>query len=168
MAFSLSYFSTRTSPPQRTRAPGTASRPWPPSCPLYPGSRRTEWSCTIRTGTRPPPTHPIRLRETSRLKCEDADDTHSNTNMLTSRHRGTQRDWTSAKLYISDFPRRSHTHTAPRLLQCALLDPILYLFTAAEDRHEKKTVLLYIFRKDYWKRTGAWHVWDWQHFFKWT
>lgn len=39
------------------------------------------------------------------------------------------------------------THTAPRLLQCALSDPILYLFTAAVDRHGKKTVLLYIFAK---------------------
>ena len=61
--------------------------------------------------------------------------------------------WFSAKI--------SHTLLP---VSCALLDPILYLFTAEEDRHEKKTVLLYIFHKDYWKRTGAWHVWDWQHF----
>lgn len=42
---------------------------------------------------------------------------------------------------------RDLTHTAPRLLQCALLDPILYLFTPAVDRYGKKTVLLYIFAK---------------------
>lgn len=64
--------SSRTSQTQRTRAPGTASRTWPPSCPSCLGSRRTGWNCTIRTGTPPPPTHPTPLRGTFRLRCEEA------------------------------------------------------------------------------------------------
>lgn len=76
--FPLSSFSIRTSQPQRTRAPGTASRPWPPSCPSCLGIRRTGWSCTIRTGTPPLLTHRTRPREISRLKCEDTQTyTHS-------------------------------------------------------------------------------------------
>lgn len=63
---------SRTSQTQRTRAPGTASRTWPPSCPSCLGSRRTGWNCTIRTGTPPPPTHPTHPRATFRLRCEDA------------------------------------------------------------------------------------------------
>lgn len=69
---SSSASSARTSQPQRARAPGTASRTWPRSCPSCLGSRRSAWSCTIRTGTPPPPTRRTRPRATSRLKCEDA------------------------------------------------------------------------------------------------
>lgn len=43
--------------------------------------------------------------------------------------------------------RKDLTHTAPRLLQCARSDALLSLFTAAVDRHGKKTVLPYIFAK---------------------
>lgn len=50
------------------------------------------------------------------------------------------------------YTRKDLTYTAPRLLQCALSDPILYLFTATVDRHGKKTVLLYIFAKTILKR----------------
>lgn len=153
--------SIRTSQPQRSRAPGTASRLWPPSCPSCLGSRKTGWSCTIRTGIPPLLTHLTRPRETSRLKCEDTQ-TYPHSLKYTHAHAEMQMhteilNFWKAILIRTWVQTRTHTckdltYTAPCFLQCALSDPILYLFTAAADRHGKKTVLLYIFAKTVLKR----------------
>lgn len=166
---SLSSFSIRTSQPRRTRAPGTASRPWPPSCPSCLGSRRTGWSCTIRTGTPPPLTHPTRPRETSRLKCEDTQ-TYTHSPEHTHAHAGyrrTQSYWTSEKLYISPW-FSAHTHCSPSPAMCSVGSHTVLVYRCSGQTWKEDCSTLY-FHKDYWKeRTGAWHVCDWRKIFKWT
>lgn len=112
--FLFLLFLSRTRPTQRTRAPGTASRTWPPSCPSCLGSRRTGWNCTIRTGTPPRPTHPTRPRATFRLRCEDATDVQlltDNTHVraLTPRHAATTNSFQKATHEWIFCKRFSHT-----------------------------------------------------------
>lgn len=101
--FPFSSFSPRTSPTPRTTAPGTASRPWPPSCLSCLGNKRTVWNCTIRTGIHPQRTHQTRPRETSKLKCEEMQTIHAHLNHrheLLLRNRHTHRHSIPEKIYI--------------------------------------------------------------------
>lgn len=166
--FSLSSLSIRTSQPRRTRAPGTASKPWPPSCLLCLGSRRTGWSCTIRTGTRPLLTRPTRPRETSRLKCEDAH-THTQSPWKhTLRFRRTH--WTSKKIFISTFFLffgKDITHSSQSPAMCSVGYHTVFVYCCGGQTRKEDCSTLY-FRKDYWnERTEARHVWV-REVFKWT
>lgn len=152
---------SRTRQTQRTRAPGTTSRTWPPSCPSCLGSRTTGWNCTIKTGTPPPPTHPTHPRATFRLRCEDAQ-TYS-----CSRHMRAHTEAHGDNGLLKGYTRvnfcKGFAHAAPRLHRCAPSDPILYLFTTTAGRNGERRLFYGIFsQKDNWNvRTGARHVCDW-------
>lgn len=146
--FLLILFLSRTRPTQRTRAPGTASRTWPPSCPSCLGSRRTGWNCTIRTGTPPRPTHPTRPRATFRLRCEDATDVQLLTDNTHAHAEARGDDELLLKGYTHtrvNFLQKVFAHAAPRLHRCAPSDPILYLFTTATGRRGERRLFYDIF-----------------------
>lgn len=164
--FYLSPFSIRTSQPQRTKAPGTASRPWHQSCPLCLGSRRTGWSCTIRTGTHPLLTHLTHPRGIFRLKCE-VKQTYTHSLEYTHAHAKIQRHtemnfwkaihkWFSAKISHTLLPVSTN-------VLCRI--PYIFVYCGSGQTWKGDCSTLY-FRKDYWKvRTGARNVCDWWKFF---
>lgn len=165
--FSLSPFCIRTNQTQRTRAHGTASRPWPPSCPSCLGSRRTGWSCTIRTGTPLLLTHRTRLRETSRLKCEDTQTytpsfeyTHAHAEI--KRHTEIENLWNAIRKWFS--AKISHTHCSSSPPMCSVGSHTVFVYCCSGQTWIGDCSTLY-FRNDYWKvRTGAWHIRDWWKF----
>lgn len=93
-------------------------------------------------------------------------DVHSLTWIHTCSCRDTeaQRWWTSEKLYISDFPQRSHTHCSSSPPMCSVGSHTVFVYCCSGQTWKGDCSTLY-FHKDYWKvRTGAWHVCDWWKF----
>lgn len=164
--FYLSPFSTRTSPPQRTKAPGTASRTWHQSCLLCLGNRRTGWSCTIRTGTHPLLTHLTHPRGIFRLKCEVTQTcTHSleYTHAHVEMQRHTEMNFWQA---IHKWFTATISHTLLSVSTNVLCRiPYIFVYCWSGQTWKGDCSTLY-FHKDYWKvGTGAWHVCDWRKFF---
>lgn len=131
---------SRTSQTQRTRAPGTASRTWPPSCPSCLGSRRTGWNCTIRTGTPPPPTHPTPPRGTFRLRCEEAQP-------LSDTCAHASPPWTPERLYISEFLQRFRTRHTPSPPMCSVGSDIVFVYHRSGQTRWKGDCSTIYFRK---------------------